>query len=493
MLVEDYLVAVVSLPAGVFKPYSGVKTSILILDRALARRTDRIAFFKVENDGFDLGDQRRPIDKNDLPPVRAELTEYLRRARDDESPGDFRPALGLVAEKEKIAADGDYSLSSERYRLITTEESQYEWVTLGEIALDKPQYGSGARKVPYDGDVRYVRITDITANGELKLDDPVSPSVIEPDRFLKSGDLLIARSGSVGRTYLHSNENGTHQYAGYLIRFRIDPAKAIPQLLYYITKSESWLEWIRSNSKTGTLTNINARQYASFQFPLPPLDMQREIVSEIEDYQRVIEGARAVIDNYRPHIPIDRGWPTVKLGDVVHVLDRMRRPITKRDRTPGPYPYYGATGVLDYVSEYLFDEPLVLVGEDGAKWGSGENTAFAIAGKTWINNHAHVLRPDRTKILDQILVTLLVQADLTPFVTGVTVPKLNQAKLRAIPLCLPPLEMQYSLVEQIESEKSLVAANGELIGRFEHKVEATIARIWDARDSTIVRTGGYVL
>ena len=79
MLVEDYLVAVVSLPAGVFKPYSGVKTSILILDRALARRTDRIAFFKVENDGFDLGDQRRPIDKNDLPQVQAELTEYLRR------------------------------------------------------------------------------------------------------------------------------------------------------------------------------------------------------------------------------------------------------------------------------------------------------------------------------------------------------------------------------------------------------------------------------
>ena len=69
MLVEDYLVAVVSLPAGVFKPYSGVKTSILILDRALARRTDRIAFFKVDNDGFDLGDQRRPIDRNDLPQV----------------------------------------------------------------------------------------------------------------------------------------------------------------------------------------------------------------------------------------------------------------------------------------------------------------------------------------------------------------------------------------------------------------------------------------
>ncbi len=69
MLVENYLVAVVSLPAGVFNPYSGVKTSILILDKSLARQSDTIAFFKVENDGFGLGAQRRAIDKNDLPQV----------------------------------------------------------------------------------------------------------------------------------------------------------------------------------------------------------------------------------------------------------------------------------------------------------------------------------------------------------------------------------------------------------------------------------------
>ena len=116
MLVEEYLVAVVSLPAGVFKPYSGVKTSILILDKALARRTDRIAFFKVENDGFDLGDQRRAIERNDLPRAQAEIAEYLRRARTGESLDGFEPELGLIVEKSKIAANGDYNLSGERYR-----------------------------------------------------------------------------------------------------------------------------------------------------------------------------------------------------------------------------------------------------------------------------------------------------------------------------------------------------------------------------------------
>ena len=125
MLVENYLVAVISLPAGVFQPYSGVKTSILLLDKALAQKTDRIAFFKVENDGFGLGAQRREIAENDLPKVREELGKYLGRLRVGESVAsdgvaepkvDYTTELGLIAEKEKIAAGGEYNLSGERYR-----------------------------------------------------------------------------------------------------------------------------------------------------------------------------------------------------------------------------------------------------------------------------------------------------------------------------------------------------------------------------------------
>ena len=134
MLVDDYLVAVISLPAGVFKPYSSAKTSILILDRTLARDTDRIAFFKVENDGFDLGDQRRPIDKNDLPQVQRELTEYLRRLRAGDPLGNFQPSSGLVVPRERIAANGDYNLSGERYRDTNTGSSRFPMVPLGEVS-----------------------------------------------------------------------------------------------------------------------------------------------------------------------------------------------------------------------------------------------------------------------------------------------------------------------------------------------------------------------
>src|SRR3989441_8610750 len=107
ILVEEYLVAVVSLPAGVFNPYSGVKTSILILDKSLAKKTNTIAFFKIENDGFGLGAQRREIAKNDLPQAHAEIGEYLRRLRAGEFVVDFQLTLGLIVEKEKVAANGD--------------------------------------------------------------------------------------------------------------------------------------------------------------------------------------------------------------------------------------------------------------------------------------------------------------------------------------------------------------------------------------------------
>lgn len=139
-------------------------------------------------------------------------------------------------------------------------------------------------------------------------------------------------------------------------------------------------------------------------------------------------------------------WPVVKLADLCDILDNLRKPITKKDRVEGPYPYYGATGILSYVDDYIFDEKLVLVGEDGAKWGAGENSAFKIDGKAWVNNHAHVVRPLREKLLDQWLIYYLNGQDLSDFITGMTVPKLNQGKLKEIPIPLPSLYEQKRIV-----------------------------------------------
>lgn len=141
-----------------------------------------------------------------------------------------------------------------------------------------------------------------------------------------------------------------------------------------------------------------------------------------------------------------QGWVIKTLGEICEVLDSKRKPITKRDRTAGEYPYYGATGILDYVHEFIFDEKLVLIGEDGAKWESGEWTAFIAEGKYWVNNHAHVIRPNRAIVLDEWIVYFLYFSDLHKYVTGLTVPKLNQEKMRSIMLPIPPLPEQQRIV-----------------------------------------------
>jgi type I restriction enzyme, S subunit len=145
-----------------------------------------------------------------------------------------------------------------------------------------------------------------------------------------------------------------------------------------------------------------------------------------------------------------QGWEVRRLGDLVEILDTKRKPITKRDRNPGEFPYYGATGIVDYVDGYIFDEQLILLGEDGAKWNSGDQSAFIITGKTWVNNHAHVLKPYRDILNDQWLVYNLNHQNLLSFVTGLTVPKLNQGQTKKILIPLPPLEEQKQIVIKLD-------------------------------------------
>ena len=149
-------------------------------------------------------------------------------------------------------------------------------------------------------------------------------------------------------------------------------------------------------------------------------------------------------------LSLPKGWEVKKLGEVCDVLDKLKKLITKSNRIEEEYPYYGAMGILSYVHEYIFDEKLVLIGEDGAKWKSGDNSSFIVSGKYWVNNHAHVIRPIRDFILDEWVVNFLNFSDLTKYITGMTVPKLNQKKMKNIPIPLPPLPEQKQIVKKLD-------------------------------------------
>jgi type I restriction enzyme M protein len=472
MLVDGFLWAVVSLPAGVFNPYSGVKTSILFLDRALAKQNDEVLFVKVENDGFGLGAQRREIELNDLP----EALKIIQTWKRDHKVADGK--LAHAVSRKRILESPDISLSGDRYRAVAVRNGKWPMVKLGEIIKAKPQYGSGASKVQFDGKVRYVRITDIDDEGNLKNDGIVSPSKFESDCVLHHGDLLLARSGSIGRAYVHEKTDGCYQFAGYLIRFPIDTSKALPRFVFHLTHSQTYWNWIETMRKAGTLSNINATEFSSLEIPLPPVAEQERLVAELESYRRVIESARQILAQYKPTLRLNPAWPNKDLGTIARNLDGKRVPITKGIRKTGKYPYYGASGIVDYVDDFIFDGDYLLLSEDGANLlARSTPIAFSVSGKVWVNNHAHVLEFDEPATR-QFAEHYINSIDISGFVTGSAQPKLSQANMNRIPIPFPPLAEQRALVAELETERSLVEANRELAARFEKKLQDALARIW---------------
>ncbi len=476
MLVEEYLVAVVSLPAGVFNPYSGVKTSILILDKSLAKKSSTIAFFKIENDGFGLGAQRRPIVKDDLPQARDEIAEYLRLLQTGETVENFQPMMGLVVEKLKISANGDYNLSKDRYREEAVQSKHFPWRTV-ESLVETITPPFKVQKTAFRKSGRFP-IIDQSKNAvagwtddESILVHPTKPLVIFGDHtcVLKLVDTPFAQ-GADGIKILQTVDGLDPRFLFRVLRAR--PLESIGYQRHYSKLKEH-------------------------QIPLPPLDVQKEIVAEIESYQKVIDGARAVVDNYRPHITIDPAWPLVELGAVCEsIMDGTHLSPTNTGR--GERLYLTSKNVREnridlsnanYVSE-VDHRPIyarcsvkkgdVLYVKDGANTGlAAINT---LEEEFSLLSSVAVLR-GKCDILDNrflcfFLNTAEGRRKMLSLMSGVAIRRLTLTKINRARVPLPPLATQQAIVAEIEAEQVLVAANRELIEHLEEKIQATLARVW---------------
>ncbi len=504
MLVEHYLVAVVSLPAGVFNPYSGVKTSILILDSALAKRANYVAFFKVENDGFNKGTQRRPIADNDLPQALEDVKEFLSRLRGNETLDGYVPALGLMVPKEHLAADGVYNLSGERYRDTSSGSSKFPMVPLGQVAkfirgLTFRKSDQLERETENSLPVVTTRAAQETGIVKEALYFIPRSLLKNDDKLLQPSDILISTANSLrllGRTTHVQSISRPVSFGAFMSVIRPDSCILGTYLTCCLRTKFAAEFFVRNANTTTNISNLNLNTLAEFQIPLPPLDIQGEIVEEIEGYQRVIDGARAVVDNWRPKIEVDPVWPLVTIGEVC-VVERgaSPRPIREFVTDSSIGVNWVKIGDVEVGSKYITETKERITPEGAAlsrrvkpgdlilsnSMSFGRPYILAIEG--CIHDGWLILRDLAKSIardfLYHILGAEMVAEQFSHAATGGVVNNLNSKIVRGVKIPLPPLAAQQAIIAEIEREQAIVDSNRELIERFEKKIEATIGRVWN--------------
>jgi type I restriction enzyme M protein len=474
MLVEEYLVTVVSLPAGVFNPYSGVKTSILILDKSLAKKSGTIGFFKIDNDGFGLGAQRREIDKNNLPQAQAEIGEYLRCLRAGKAVEELPSTLGLIVDKEKIAANGDYNLSGERYREANARWSAFPLRRFEEVCT--LEYGASLPKEKrVDGPYPVVGSNGITGYHS---------------KYLVEGPaIIVGRKGSAGEVTL-IEKNCFPIDTTYYVK-QTNSAESDIGYLYWLLKTLN-LSQLRGGAGIPGLNRTDV--YETHQIPLPPMEMQKEIVAEIEGYQKVINGARAVLDNYRPNIPIHPDWPMMELSEICDVRDGTHdSPKYVLEGYPLITSKNLKNGFIDFTDVNLIsredleainkrskvddgDILMPMIGTIGSPIIADVSREYAVKNVALIKFYQNSKIDNR--FLKDVLASAKMQIYFDQQASGATQKFIALGFIRSLLIPLPPLAIQQAIVVEIEAEQALVAANRVLIERFEEKIQAILASVW---------------
>ena len=511
---ENYLWAVVSLPAGVFQPYSGVKTSILFLDRQLAKVSDSILFVKVDNDGYDLGAQRRKIEKDDLPIAKMLLDSYKRNIAANNTPKTeeleklTEKTISIFVPKTKIKNIEDYYLTGDRYKEINQYKNQ-KWprVEINEISevsagnsapQDRKLFKNG--KFPFfrTSDVGIVHISDNLTNSKDKLNE----FGIRGLRLFQRNTILFPKSGA--STFLnHRVLMGVDGYvSSHLATIIPNDKKVLPLFLFYLL--------LRIDART--LTNnqnypsLRTSDIAKIKIPLPPLEVQKEIVDEVNRYQKIIDGAKQVIKNWRPIFNIDNCWGKINFGkdNEIQIIDGDRGinyPKKEEFKKEGYCLFLNTSnvknGYFDFSEcDFISKERDSMLRKGKLKKGDIVLTTRGTVGNTAyysnditfenirINSGMVILRTNPNLISHPFLLLFLnsihFQEQVNRFLSGSAQPQLPIRVLSHITIPMPELNIQKQIVEKIEIERKIVDANKRIVEIFEKKIKEKINEVYQS-------------
>ncbi len=495
MLIENYLYAVVSLPAGVFNPYSGVKTSILLMDKAIAKQRNEILFVKIDNDGYNLGAQRIAVKGSQLEEAIALTHEFVASGEIPDS------LIAHAVLRTEIAANGDYNLSGDRYRSSELINSEFEFVKLSEICdvrdgtHDSPKYVEKGyplitSKNIKDGFIDFTNVNYISEEDFKK---------VNQRSFVDDGDIIMPMIGTIGNPIVVKKDRDFAIKNVALIKFEKE-SRINNHFLKAILGSEYFSVNYRNFSSGSTQKFISLTFIRNLQIPLPPLSIQEEIVAEIEGYQKIIDGAKAVVANYKPKIDIDQDWEMVELGEFV-TFNQTGLVKNKTEQNDKNEFYYlkmdGITfdGQLDLsklvkvnatteeYEKYTLDKNDFLYNTRNTPDLVGKSTVFDREGGKYLFNN-NIMRIRFNEKLNPYYTNYILNSDdykrqIRSFVDGTTsVAALYPKNYFSIRIPVPDIDVQNEIVTQIEKEQALVNANKQLIEIFEQKIKDRIAKVW---------------
>lgn len=496
-LVKDGLCAVISLPSGVFNPYAGVKTSILIFDNEIAKTKSEILFIKIENDGFDLGAQRRPIDKNDLPEA-IEIFKKWKYGKKAES------KIALYVERKKILESEDFNLSGDRYREVK-DYSNTKWPMVFVKDVTFFQEGPGILSSQYTKNGYPMVNVKNVRDGYLDLEETKFVSnEIANDKWshfrIEEDDILFTTSGTIGRVARVKKQDLPLLLNTSVVRFKsLDKNKLSRDYLYYSLKSDQFVnELLKLKTGSGQF-NVGPTHIKTLKIPLPPLEIQEQIVAELDGYQKIIDGAKQISENWKPKIDIDPKWEKVKLGEITDRVTKGTTPTTNGFQFQESGINFIKIESIDENGSFIKDKFAHISRECDMSLRRSQlkenDILFSIAGALGrvvlvdssilpanTNQALAIISPKKginSKYLEQVLRSNLIQDQIFGLKVGVAQSNLSLIQVSSFEIPLPSPEIQKQIVEKIEKEKELVESSKKLIEIYQQKTKEVINKLWE--------------
>jgi type I restriction enzyme M protein len=482
-LIKNSLIGVISLPKGIFEPYSGVKTSILILDKKQKKEVDYIFFGKINNDGFSLTTNRNPIDKNDIPDIKSRIKKL-----------DFSDETKLKKIKKDQIIEGNII---EHIAKIIDNKSIYEFKTLREVA-----YVKSGNPTPQDkrlfsnGKFPFIRTSDVGVIKEGSIyssRDYLNEEGIKNLKRISRGSILFPKSGA--STLL--NHRVIMEIDGYvsshLAVIKGNEEMVLDKYLFYLLKKVDSKDLVANPS----YPSLNLDEIGKIELPIPDLIIQREIVEELDGYQKIIDGCKQVIENYKPSIDIDPSWEEVELGNIGEIISGGT-PNTKIEE------YWN--GNIEWLT--LIDLPqneAISYVENSkrkiTKLGLEKSSAKIIPknsvivstratiGRIGINKLEVTTNQgfksiviDKEKYIPEYIAIqiYLIRDYLKSIATGGTFREISKSKFEKIKISVPSIEIQNDIVKNFKEDISIIEQNQKLLEKLEKKIQNRISKIWSS-------------